>query len=115
MAGMRGVKAAGHWGFAQPHPMADAIYSLGRETRGVDRFVVAVKPKGVSQRCSTMPARLTTHPLDIWKNLVPEETPDLDHATDKLVVIDPYKFCVKGDHSRGNQCRCVILQCRHSL
>ena len=40
-----------------------------------------------------------THSLDIWKNLVPEETPNLDHSTDELVVIDPRKLCVEGDHS----------------
>ena len=57
----------------------------------------------------------TTHPLDIWENLVPEETPDFDHAADELVVIDPRKFCIEGDHSRRDQCRCIVFQCPQSF
>jgi len=55
------------------------------------------------------------HPLDIWKNLVPEETPDFDHAADELVVIDSRKFCVEGDHSRRDQRRRIVLQCHQSF
>ena len=57
----------------------------------------------------------TTHPLDIWENLVPEETPDFDHAADELVVIDPRKFCIEGDHSRRDQRRRIVLQCSQSF
>ena len=80
--------------------MADAIYSLGRERRGEDPFVVVTKPKGEIVNAAMMYITIMDdYPFDIWKNLIPEETPNFDDATDKLVVIDSREFCVEGDHS----------------
>ena len=44
------MKIVGDWGFAQPHLMADAIYPFGRAMKGVDQFVVVIKPTGVSRQ-----------------------------------------------------------------
>ena len=85
-----GAKVTGHCGFAQPHPMADVIYSLGRGMRGVGQFVTVAKPKArVIDDASRTLTQSTTHPFYIRKNLIPEETPNFDHAADELVVIYP--------------------------
>ena len=52
---------------------------------------------------------IQSYPLKVSQNLVPEETPDFDDATDKFVLIYAGKFGVQRGHSGRNELGRVVL------
>ena len=50
-----------------------------------------------------------THAFEVGQHSAPKERPGLDHARDKLIILDPRDFGVESNHAGGDEVDGVML------
>jgi hypothetical protein len=68
--------------------------------------------RGSGRKCTEGNDRVTmnTHPLDVWKDLIPEKAPQLDDPHEQVPILASLQLRIERDHARIDQLRCVRLE-----